>query len=576
VHVPEQRRLKSLYFDYEVFPFVPPPELAGEARRHPVAIVGAGPVGLEVALELARYGVASVVIEAGNTVSEGSRAVCLARRSMEIMQQLGLDQRFLEKGLPWTGGRSFYRDEVVFNLDMPHDDDDRFHPMTNLQQCYIEQYMLDRIADSDLIDVRFASKVIEIENGSDGARLRVDTPDGDYWLDADWVVAADGARSAMRKLMGLRLTGDSYEGRFVIADIQIALDHPIERRAFFDPPWNPGNTVLFHKQPDDIWRVDYRLPDDETEEEALQEATIRKRIQQHLDMLEIDLPWELDWYSIYSANTLTLERYVHGRVCFAGDAAHLLPIFGVRGLNTGWIDANNLGWKLAFVANGWSSDALLDSYSDERVAAAREICEEAAKSTRFMTPPTRGYTLMRDATLSLSLSEEFPKNLLHWRTSRPQDYVDSRLNAAVDDDASFVAGPRVGAPLANVRLAPQRMGDNSDAFLLDYLGAGFNLICFVDAGGLAADVAAAIDRLGAGPLPVTCLLVAAADTAHAGAGVIADPQRRVFAKYGADPGTVYLIRPDGHVCGRWRRPTAAQLQDAVQRAAVAREREAVR
>jgi len=247
------------------------------------------------------------------------------------------------------------------------------------------------------------------------------------------------------------MEGRSYAGNFVIADIRCDIDLPTERLCHFDPAWNPGNNVLVHRQPDGIWRIDFRLPDGETAEEALEPTLLGRRIDSVLDMIGQKKPWKLDWATVYSANTLTLPDFRSGRVLFTGDAAHLLPIFGVRGANTGFQDCDDLAWKLAFVARGLAPETLLDSYSQERVQAAREICEEGGKSTRFMTPPTPGFRLMRDAALSFSLSETFANDLMHWRTSRPHDYTHSALNSFRDEDAAFAGGIACGAPMRNVK-----------------------------------------------------------------------------------------------------------------------------
>lgn len=548
----------SLYFDYPRYPFVAPPEMRGEQERHKVAIVGGGPVGLACALELARFGVASVVIEDDDTVADGSRAVCVARRSMDILQQLGVADRFADKGLPWTGGRSFYRDRVVFELSMPHGDDERFGPMLNLQQCYMELYLVEAAQATGLIDIRWQSRVSAFHQDDAGATLTVDTPDGNYELAADYVVAADGARSAMRHLMGLRLNGTSYEGVYLIADIKMASTHPIERRAWFDPPSNPGSTVLMHKQPDDIWRVDYQILDDQDAEAEMREERIRERIQTQLDMVGETAPWELDWYSLYKAHCLCLDSYRHGRVFFVGDAAHLVPIFGVRGLNSGFADANNLGWKLAWAVQGRAGDALLDSYSDERRAATLEIFEQAGKSTRFMTPPSRGYALMREAALELALENGWPRPLIDPRQSAPYDYVDSSLNSDAD---TFDAGPRPGAPLTNVRLAGH---GNREVFLLDHLGSECTLLHFA-----GEDVATDEALLAAVEGSSSCRVIIVADTARevAGATVVVDADCRAAALYGAEPGTTYLARPDGHVAARWRAFDAVTVRAALDRLA---------
>jgi 3-(3-hydroxy-phenyl)propionate hydroxylase len=299
--------------------------------------------------------------------------------------------------------------------------------------------------------------------------------------------------------------------------------------------------VLMHREPGGIWRIDYRLPDGESPEQALNPESLTARINAQLAMIgAAGKPWTLDWSSVYSARALTLPDYFCGRVGFVGDAAHVLPIFGVRGANTGAQDCQNLAWKLACVVRGWAGATLLNSYSAERVQAAREIIHEASRSTRFMTPPTRGYRLLRDATLSLSLSQSFVQPLLHWRTSRPHEYPDSPLNAD-DSEDSFLGCIEIGAPVKNIRLGP-------DSYLLDQLSADFHLI-YVGGRSIPAWVAPAVDEIRRhGPT----------------LRLITDPER-IGAQLGVGEGW-YLVRPDQHVCGRWRQLDAARLRAAMDRA----------
>jgi 3-(3-hydroxy-phenyl)propionate hydroxylase len=269
-------------------------------------------------------------------------------------------------------------------------------------------------------------------------------------------------------------------------------------------------------------------------------------------------PWEMDWSSVYSARALTLPDYVHGRVIFAGDAAHMLPIFGVRGANTGFQDAQGLGWRLALVAKGAASAALLQSYSSERVGAAREIVEEAGKSTRFMAPPSRGFRLLRDAVLSLSLSQPFVGPLYHWRTSRPHEYGSSPLNSMGDDNLLFKAGPAHGAPPLNVRFAP-------DSYLLDHLGGGFDLLYFTNGKAIPAELQAVVAGIKARGIGVRLIAVSSqAASAIQGADlVLDDSEGRCRARYGVMAGgAAYLLRPDQHVCARWMALDANRLQAA--------------
>ena len=562
MHQPEAQPRASLYFAYRVHPVWLPPAHAPEEKVQ-VVVVGGGPIGLALALDLARYGVRCVLLEAERQVSEGSRAIVFTRRSMEILHQLGVADRVVAKGLPWRYGNSYYRGRRVFRMAAPHDADQRFLPMTNLQQPYLECYLADALAQSPNAELRWGNRVSAIAQDQDGVRLTVETPAGDYALGAQWVVAADGAHSTLRQLLGLKMEGTAYEGRFVIADIRVDLDLPTERLAFFDPPWNPGNTVLMHREPDGIWRVDYQLPPGETAEEALAPAALRSRIDAALALVgAAGRPWELDWCSVYSARAMTLPDYLHGRVAFVGDAAHLLPIFGVRGANTGFQDAHDLAWKLALKLRGCAGPGLLPSYSQERVAAAREIIDEAGKSTRFMTPPSPGYRLLRDAVLSLALSEEFVRPLLHWRTSRAHDYASSALNCAGDDDALFDAGPPHGAPCADLRL-------EQGGFLLDHLGPAFQLLHF--GAGPAPEVLACMATFRRRGVPWRLLRVAMVEEAPGGAvedgQILPDSEGRLHRHFGVTlAGAAYLLRPDQHVCARWLTLSADRLQLALDRA----------
>ena len=541
-------RTDSLYFEYPLFPFVRPPEMAEQSVTHPVVIAGGGPSGLIAALELTRFGVRCIVIEADETVSEGSRAACVSRRSMEILQANGVDQAFLAQALPWTHGTSYYREHEVFRLSMPHPQDERFYPMANLQQNMFEALLVER-AQALGVEIRWRSKVAGVRQRGGEVELDIDTPEDVYTLRARYVIAADGARSDLRRLMNLKLNGESHEGRYLIADIRMASTYPTERRAWFDPASNPGKSVLVHKMARDMWRVDYALDAGDDAETEMQEARVKQRIKCHLDYIGETTPWTLDWIRLYKAHCLCLDEYRHGNVFFIGDAAHLVPIFGVRGMNSSMADANNLGWKLAAVLHGTAPDALLDSYSPERRAATFDVFANAAKSTRFMTPPTRGYTLLRDAALQLAVTEEFAKQWINPRQSAPYDYVASALTTP--DEDRFACGARPGAPMNCVKLA-------DGSYLTDYVGSGFTLLVFGD-GGVNEDDVALLAH------PIDGLRMAPTKGFQPPLSL-----RRIYDAIALRPcdaisGSAYLVRPDGHVCARWRQVTCAKLRAALER-----------
>ncbi|MFW9622287.1 MAG: FAD-dependent monooxygenase [Macromonas sp.] len=557
MHQPTTTPRPSIYYNYQVFS----PWLASQhpaQGRKQVVIVGSGPAGMVTALELARHGVPSVVLSAELQFSQGSRAIVFTRRSIEILQQVGVAERMTAGGLPWRFGNSFYRNQLCFRMEAPHDADDRFGPLLNVQQQYMEEYLHDACQANPLIDFRWGNKVVQVAQQDGYAVATVDTPEGEYQLETNWLVDASGGRSAIRSAMNLEMEGASYEGFFVIADIKVDLPLPTERLAYFDPEWNPGNTILMHREPNGIWRVDYQLPQGETPEEALRPESLKARIDAQLAMIGFPgIDWEMDWSSVYSARTLTLTDYVHGNVIFTGDAAHLLPIFGVRGANTGFQDAQSLGWQLAYHVKGLGSQQLLANYSAERVGAAREIIAESGKSVRFMTPPTHGFELLRNAVLSLSLTQDFVRPLYHWRTSRPHEYTHSLLNSRGDDNALFTDGPAHGAPPRNIRLG-------ANDFLLDHVGGGFDLIYFTTGAAIPTPLLDVVNAARTKGVALRITAVGAAQPVTGADQTFADADDHFRQRYGVQAdGAAYLLRPDQHVCARWLTLDAVRLQAAL-------------
>jgi 3-(3-hydroxy-phenyl)propionate hydroxylase len=500
-----------------------------EDAVHAAAIVGAGPIGLAVALLLARRGLGTTVIEAREAIVPESRAICISRRSLEILATIGAADRLLGIALPWSRGRTFYRDRQIFEFEMAADEESQFPPIVNVQQCLLEEVLVDLAHAEPLVDLRWGSRVVGTAEDADGVDLTVEDS-GTYDLRCDQVVACDGAQGETRRRLGLSFDGETCQGHYVIADIRMPSPRPTERLCWFDPASLPGGSMLMHKQPRDIWRLDYQLAEGEDVEEALEPANVKERITRHLAYIGEDGPWELEWTSAYRAHGLSLESYRHGRVLFAGDAAHLVPIFGVRGLNSGLVDACNLAWKIEAVRAG-APDRLLDTYTEEQRAAALENVRIAMRSAHFMCPAGPGERALRDAALSLAVDNSSFAGLVDPRQTSPFDYVGSSLNTPDRLDDGWQGGPAPGCLAPN----PPEAG----GWLADRLGLGFTVL-HAGPAPLPA-LPESVDRLGLGD--------------------------RSPADFDATEGATYLLRPDRHVAARWRdRPSAEEVLAAWERA----------
>ena len=514
---------------------------SGTRRHEPVVIVGGGPVGFTLAALLSRRGIRSLVIEADDGYCTGSRAICLARRSLEVLAWAGAEKRLSAIGLPWVGGRSYFRDTEVLHFRMPSEPGERFPPMINVQQYHVEEAAHRAIVDG-FCEVRWATRVCDVTQHADGVRIEtIDAAGARATVDGAWVVACDGGRSTVRQRLGLSLQGIEYEGRYVIVDIEQDTARDVERLAWFDPPSNPGSTILMHRQPGNVWRIDYQLRDDEDPAVAILPEHVLPRVQSHLAMIGEHAPWKPLWISIYNAKCLTLPDYRCDRVLFAGDAAHLVPIFGVRGLNSGIDDAGNLAWKLAAVVDGRAAPTLLASYTVERLQATRENMAYGARSTEFMAPPHAGFRLMREAALRLALEDDRVRSLLNPRQTTPSHYAGSPLN--VGDD------PLVGRPAPDARV-PTHHGTH----LSQRFGQGFVLLCFdcdVRYGGV--DV-------------LHVLRDGTADDAH-----VVDHHGDAWRRYAASTGDAVLVRPDGYVMARLHRPTVDAIRNALAQASMVEE-----
>lgn len=535
-------------FDYPRFPFHAVPDLTSETpKRHEVIIVGGGPVGLCAALDLAKHGRKCVVLNGADTVSVGSRAICWSKRTLEICDRLGFGQRVTEKGITWKNGRVFSGEENLYNFDLLPETGHQYPAFVNLQQYYFELFAVEAAEASGLIDLRWQSKVTAAKDNGDHVSLTVETPEGIYGLEADYVLAADGARSGIRRQLGLDFKGQVFEDRFLIADVIMRADFPTERWFWFDPPFNPGQSALLHKQADDIWRIDLQLGWDVDPEEEKKPEKVIPRLKR---MLGAEARFDLEWVSVYTFQCRRLERFRHNRILFVGDSAHQVSPFGARGGNGGIQDVDNLIWKLDLVLSGTAPESLLDSYDVERIRAGDENILNSTRSTDFISPKSKASRRFRDATLALARKHPFARRLVNsGRLSLPAVLTGSSLNTP--DTGFFAGGPVPGAPCPDAPVLAKGRPD----WLLHHLGGEFTLLAF-------DPVAAPGSLAGLNP---TVRYVAIGSDAE-GWEKLTDQDGLVRSRYDGAPGTTYLIRPDQHVAARWRQTTSDGIWAALCRA----------
>lgn len=529
--------------------------------HYPVIIVGAGPVGLSLALDLAQHGVKTVVLDDDDRLSTGSRAICFAKRTLEIWDRLGVGDAMVEKGVSWNTGKVFFQNELAYSFNLLPEEGHRRPAFINLQQYYAEGFLADRAIANNNIDLRWKNRVSAVEQTEDSVRLTIETPEGNYNLTGRYIVACDGARSPVRAALGLDSKGQTFRDRFLIADVKMQADFPVERWFWFDPPFHPGQSVLLHSQPDNVWRIDFQLGWDADPDEEKKPERIIPRVKA---LLGADTEFSLEWASVYTFACRRMEKFRHGSVLFAGDSAHGVSPFGARGANSGVQDADNLAWKLQLVLENSAPDSLLDSYGVEREYAADENILNSTRSTDFITPKSDMSRIFRDATLALAKDHAFARRMVNsGRLSVPSTLITSPLNTPDKDHFSPHMQP--GAPAIDAPVKTEK----GESWILNHIGETFTLLHFTNEARREKSLRDLDGLISNSAIPLSAVIVLPHFARRPPSNRIAsveDHEGLVALRYDAKPGTTYLIRPDQHVCARWRQFDSAKIAHALARA----------
>ncbi|MBI2803178.1 MAG: FAD-dependent monooxygenase [Gammaproteobacteria bacterium] len=517
-------------FTLPVYEFHAPPELRGLApREYPVVIVGAGLAGLTAALELGSRGINTVVLDDDNTVGAAglsSRGICYAKRTLEIFDRFGVADRIRAKGVTWNEGEVYRGEQLLYRFNLQPEADQKFPAFVNLQQFYVEQYLVERLQTMPAVDLRWLSKVVGITQNDDSVTLHVETPAGNYATTARYVIAADGGHSAVRTLIQAEDEERSLsDDRWCIADVKMDTTEEAVRKAYLDGVPTEGGAIWYHQMADGVWRTDWQIGHlaDPDAEVTPARAALRLR-----KLVGPAVNFELVWVGPWRFKKRLLKRFVHGHVLFVGDAAHEHSPFGARGGNSGVQDANNLAWKLAWVLTGKAHADLLETYHEERYFAARDNLENATRSATFIGPQTDGERLIRNAILDLAQQHDFARPLVNvGRLSVATVYRNSPLNRERGVFAQSLAGSGAAAPDSRYR----------EGFFVDQLKGDF-LVAYFGGEGSPLDVhTISLQREG---------------------------HETFFDRYGVPAeGATYVFRPDGHVLARCTGIDAAFARDAI-------------
>ena len=524
-------------YELPQYPFVAPPELgAATLRRHPIVIVGAGITGLTLACALARQGIAAVVLDEDNSVGvkgASSRGICYTQKSLEIFHRLGIYDRIAAKGIQWSVGRTFAGHDEVYSFDLRKQSSFQLSgqpPFINIQQFYIEGYLVERIMELGGVDLRWSSRVTGFTQQDGFATLTVDTPAGSYQVEADHVIDASGSHTPFHTWCHASKQARRGDDRWCIADVRFKKLPPAERHTWIEAPFNDNRAVWQHLMADDVWRIDYQMEPDADPAKVSSESEVRKRLERQFGA---DVDCEIVWVGPYAYRSQCLDALHLGSVYFMGDTAKIVSPFGARGGNTGVADADNLAWKLSAVLRGRAGPRLLESFNQERLEAAQQNVLVTNRTARFLRPADGMERKFRDAVIGLARQFPFARQLVNT----------GRMAVANPYSHSGVCEKSGGLSVQNVFF---RWQDGSQGCVNDLLQwADGNLLVLVF-GDQSLQARQRLANLSC-EAPVRCVQVLSADARTQSRETVRDPQGHLQGACHVFGHAWALVRPDAYL-----------------------------
>ncbi|MFG2321980.1 FAD-dependent monooxygenase [Streptomyces sp. NPDC048568] len=496
----------------------------------PVIITGAGPVGLTLALALARQEVPCVVLDEGPGKDEPrpARTVVLRPEAVALVERL-TGTPLAGLGSRWAGWRSVRRKQVIRDVEFGEDEP----PPLHIAQHELTEALRTALARESLIKVAVDSRLDGVEQEKSGVTAHTRGPAGTWWR-GSYLVGCDGPRSTVRKLQDIRFPGRTAVERYAVAALRTELPWADQALLHRMPPWRTSGPsageVVARPLPDGVWRLDWLLPPGK---DLVTPELLVNRVRETLTGWSDGAPaaYELLDTGVHTVHHRLARRWRVGRVLLAGDAAHLLGALGTQGLEEGLLDADNLAWKLALAWHHGPREALLDSYQTERrtaIAARLRAADQVLPLLRgggglraYVPGSSRGHdTLLADGHLGRGA------------LGAPGTYAGSPL-APADLAGAAEVGTAPGSPVTDVRVTAE---DGTFVQLRDRLGRGALLVVLIAPG---TGVWERKHWVTAGIMP------------RLAAAVTALPHRAELLVAESYPGaaahTVLLVRPDGHL-----------------------------